>query len=199
MVTRWIASPHNRTSFRDPHARAWHVIFFLGMAPTMSGGEEAVAIGGSRISPEAFPMLGVPPLIGRTFESREAAKGADAVIVLSAAAWRRYFGASPTIVGQSVILDGRTYAVIGVMPPGFRFVLLIACANVAHLLLARTAARQREIAVRLAIGGGRAQLVRQALTERVLVGVAGLQRLGGVRALGRHDNCRRSACVSACF
>ena len=66
-------------------------------------------------------MLGVQPLIGRTFESREAAAGADAVIILSAVSWQRYFGASPKILGQSVILDDRTYSVIGVMPPGFRF------------------------------------------------------------------------------
>jgi len=215
-----------------------------------------------------FRALGVSALYGRTFAPEEDFKGKDGVALISAAAWRRRYGADPTVVGRSVTLQGQPYAIIGILPDGFSYdgphdfflpfgftpaqltqqrgahyleavgrlrpgvslqaaekgiadlgarvdaahresyasdrgfgfslmplrdrfvgstrqpllilfgavvmVLLIACANVANLLLARSAAREHEFAVRAAIGAGRARIIRQLLTEGLLLSAFGM-------------------------
>ncbi|MEX2272241.1 MAG: ADOP family duplicated permease [Vicinamibacterales bacterium] len=66
-----------------------------------------------------FTTLGVPALLGRTFNAEE--DRMMKVAVLSFEAWRRYFASSPTIVGRTVRLNGQPFTVVGVMPPGFSF------------------------------------------------------------------------------
>jgi predicted permease len=243
----------------------------------LSGGDVPERISGAVVSPSLFPLLGVEPIKGRTFAREEQGPGKDDVIVISERLWQRRFNSDRMLVGKTLLLNGRSYTVIGIMSAKFEFpipifglqgnqfaervdiwkpiaftpmelkergsrsygmitrlrpgvslnqaqaeldkiisnwkqtykdnyggggfgakiyplhdqvvgqmrtglaillgavvfVLLIACANLATMLLARASARERELAIRVALGAGRWRLLRQMLTESVLLALAG--------------------------
>ena len=77
-------------------------------------------ISGEAVSPNFLSMLGVDPFLGRDFEASEEKTGTAPVVLLSYELWKSHFGADRNALGRTILLDGRSYAVVGVLPPNFR-------------------------------------------------------------------------------
>jgi putative ABC transport system permease protein len=93
-----------------------------GVGFNMSGVGQPENIRGLAVSPNFLSMMGIRPLIGRGFTPDEEKAGTAPVLLLSFALWQSHFGGSPAAISQTIRLDRRTFTIIGVLPPGFRWV-----------------------------------------------------------------------------
>jgi len=247
-----------------------HIAGYTGVGYNLAAGTGAEHLRGMPVSAGYFSILEVQPLYGRDFLPEDDLGDGQRVAILSHSLWTRRFAADPSHIGQTVLLNGEPFTIIGVMPRDFDpyglagaidpgapdiwtplalvaktagsggnisvlarlkpgvtraqvdaqmgivtedlrrgyargfagqitlsfvpyqrmigaevrpylfvllgaigFVLLIACANIANLLLARAGLRGREIAVRIALGASRSRLFQQLLTESTLISLAG--------------------------
>jgi predicted permease len=156
---------------------------------------------GDFVSGNAFDTLGLSAYEGRLLRPSDDITGAAPVAVMSYRTWQQKYGQDPSVVGGTFILDGKPFTIVGITPPGFYgagvqrmqedykdglhllmwislFVLLIACANLANLMMVRATTRKQQISVRTALGAPRSRLVSQALTECIVLAV-----LGGIAGL----------------
>lgn len=87
----------------------------------LSGGPEPLLVPAARVTSDLFAVLGVAPLLGRTFQPEEERPGEDAVVILSHDFWTQHLGADPAALGQTLVLDDRGREIVGVMGPEFEF------------------------------------------------------------------------------
>ena len=256
-------SEPNFWDFKERNQSYEYLAAYGGSSVNLAGDEYAERVRAGRVSAEFFRTLGVSPVLGRDFLLAEDDLDQDGrVVLLSNNFWRTRFGSDPNVVGTTISLDGRSFAVIGVLPhdgiwldnaqlfvplvrdpdenrgnnvlvmigrrkagvseaaaladmeavahqlaeqypetnaglgvniqPASRwradsdvrialwvlmgavgFLLLIACVNLANLLLARATGRRRETAVCAALGASRSRMVRRMLSESALLAGAG--------------------------
>jgi putative ABC transport system permease protein len=271
---QWRAAPANFLDWKKQNTVFEDVVAFGGATVTLTGDGDPEQLSGTSVTPGYFEVVGVQPALGRAFQPDEYTLGQDRVVILGHSLWQRRYGGDKTIINRTVILDGSSCTVVGVMPAGIYparpttagridfdesgqdfwrpmshivrlaalrnahifgvlarlkpgvtieqataemntigarlaqehpenkdegiivnqflnevvgdvrpalvtllvavgLVLLIACANIAGLLLAQHAARTKEIAIRAALGAGRSRLVRQFFAEGLLLSLCG--------------------------
>ena len=230
----------------------------------VSGGDVPERVFTALLLDDLFPVVGMPPALGRGFTGEELGPNGPSVAIISHRLWQSRFGGDPGILNRSIRIGGQSTSIVGVMPPGLvligtdlwipwggdlaqmprnirqftiigrlapgatlasanaelssiasqvqqshiaqfkeyegwrltatpwasallqdvrpaayillgavAFVLLIACANLTNLMLARSTTRHRELAVRLALGAARWRIARQLVTESMLLAFAG--------------------------
>ena len=93
-------------------------VWSVGESVHMSDGEQPLRLVAPRASADLFRVLGAEPVAGRFFTAHEEIPGRDDAVVLSHGLWVRAFGADPRVIERSVVLDGRSYRVVGIAPEG---------------------------------------------------------------------------------
>jgi len=94
---------------------------YRSSAYTVTRDGESARVEGADITPSLFPMLGETPALGRFFRDEDALSESAAVVLLSDRGWRERFDADPSIVGRSLLVDGRAATIVGVARPGLAF------------------------------------------------------------------------------
>lgn len=116
-----IASSHRTLTYWRQHNQVFENIAGAeGHRFYVTGPEKSRSIIGFAVSPGYFSVMGMRPMLGREFLPEEEQPGRGHVAVLSFAFWREHMGGDPQVIGQSLILNGENYTIVGIMPAAFR-------------------------------------------------------------------------------
>lgn len=113
-VANYLDWRRQASSFAEMAAHRWVDI-------NLTGAGEARRLVGARVTSGFFGVLGVPPILGRSFTTDEEARGRHQVAVISEEMWRRDFGGEASVLGRSLTLDGEAHTIVGVMPSRMRY------------------------------------------------------------------------------
>ncbi len=116
----FIAGPEY-VAWKDQSQSLSKIAAYGGGGVNLTGLDQAERVVCGQVTAEFFPLLGVPPLLGRTFAPEEDRPNGPKVAILSHGLWQRRFGSDRSILGRTVTLDNAGYTVIGVLPPSFQF------------------------------------------------------------------------------
>jgi putative ABC transport system permease protein len=117
----WVSFPDVRDWRRENRVFEDIAAYNFTLLTMTGGGHEAESVLGLQVTDRLFSILGVDAALGRTFLPGEDAGGHENVVVISHALWQRRFDSDPAVAGKPLNTDGRSYTVVGVMPPSFRF------------------------------------------------------------------------------
>ncbi len=114
-------SPANFEDWKS-QTRSYEAMAAYGWSDVnLTGQGEPEKVQGFEVTPNFFGVVGIQPVVGRVFLPEEENPGHEQVVILSHGLWQRRYASDPNMVGKNVMIDGRTYAVVGVMPAGFNF------------------------------------------------------------------------------
>jgi len=118
--------PVSPAEFKDYETRAhsFEKLGAFGYTNFNLGGEDRPErITGATVTASVLPLLGVSPIKGRFFQPEECTLGRDDVVIISARLWQRRFNSDPQIIGTKLLLNGKNFTIVGIMPAVFDFPL----------------------------------------------------------------------------
>jgi predicted permease len=120
-ITDLNMSPSNYFIYREQGKTLQDIGMYQSDSVSVTGVAEPEQVRAMRVTDGTLPLLGIPPLLGRTFTKEDDSSGAPETVILSYGYWRHKFGGDPSAIGKTLIVDGKSQQIIGVMPQRFRF------------------------------------------------------------------------------